>query len=193
MKYISLLIFIGLAGSVTNAETSSRVRLHAVDAFGSALDATLCGFRNRLNGDDLKDLFRNRTAERIPYGDYEFCVHASGFLEHRGIVTVRHPREDFRVALRLIPIGDPITGPQSVLRGSIVNCDKSIWLKIVGIHLDAELDILLSEGRFTLPDMEPGRYVLLAISGERVSPPSVIDVTLNTKPLILDCRVLFQK
>lgn len=165
---------------------SGIVVVHTYDEYGQEVSAGLCNTSVTSWGDRSKDDLQIRL--ELPVGRHSLCIWTAGFQPAALNADVRPGERHYKVALRIAPIGDPVPTLTTNLRGLVQNAPGGLtWVRLAGIHLDIQSTVLVSrEGRFVIPDVAPGAYLLYAVNGKNISPPTKITVGARSPEVRLD-------
>jgi hypothetical protein len=122
-----------------------------------------------VEGKELRDLFRENTGTKVPYGVYDMTVSSGGVYPVKRTVDVVQ-REVWVVVHLWFGVGDTVGyGPNFVVRGTVKNLnpnDEPIYVRLVGVYSEYAGDTKVqsngTNGTFTLSGIVPdGRYVLI--------------------------------
>jgi hypothetical protein len=170
LMVVSTLLFTAVLSKSLAQGRIQSATVHVVLVAGDGVDlgkVKVESFKS-LEGKEARDLFRENTGTKVPYGVYDMTAGLGGYLVKRTVDVVQP--EVWVVIHPYISIGDTVGyGPNFVVRGTVKNLnpnDEPIYVRLVGVYSeyagDTKVKSAGTNGTFTLSGIVPdGRYVLI--------------------------------
>lgn len=190
----SLLVFllpVVLNGQPHELERNSReatVHLVGVDGFGRELRTLkVLSFKDEDSAHELRGIFQENTAGKIPYGVYHLKVGHGGFWTTEKRVFVFKPDVWVIVGLRLSELGDTeYPSPSWIVSGKVNNVDPAeepVYVKLLGLNLDYSIEDRVDRrsGSFTLAGQNPqGRFLLVTVGRTHILDVRQLEIPAKT-------------
>ena len=113
-------------------------------------------------------------------GSYHVLLEAQGFFANSWLMEVSESDLDLRGCLTVAPIEGTVR-PKINLQGSIsvelLDINKHPWVRLVAVYCNSNVTAPVSaQGRFSVPGLQPGRYLLLLLDSDGIKTQKALDI-----------------